>query len=74
MNHREDLQLEINTIWQSLDRAGWAAAARSVAAAADSAGDDLIALFAAADHARWHLQQLENAGRQAMNQYDRDCG
>lgn len=73
MNYREELQLQINEAWQALKRCGWDCAARSVETSAASAGDDLVALMAAADHAAWHLQQLEAEGLRQANQYDRDC-
>lgn len=73
MNYRDELQLQINQIWQSLNRCGWHRAAASVESAANSAGEDLVQLMAAHDHACWHMQQLEDAGLAAINQYDQDC-
>jgi hypothetical protein len=73
MNYQDELQLQINEVWHALNRCGWLAAARSVEAAANAAGSDVVALMAAHDHACWHMQQLENAGLQTVNQYDRDC-
>ena len=73
MNYQDQLQLEINEIWQALNRAGWDSAATSVEALAADAGNCLVKLMAAHDHACWHMQQLESAGLAAINQYDRDC-
>ena len=58
MNYRDELQLQINEAWQALTQCGLNSAARSVEASAISAGNDVVALMAAADHAAWHLQQL----------------
>ncbi len=73
MNYQDQLQLEINEIWQALSRAGWHAAATSVERSTTDAGACLMKLMAAHDHACWHMQQLENAGLVVINQYDRDC-
>jgi hypothetical protein len=61
MNYRDQLLIEINQIWQKLIDAGWKNSADGVAAAANSAGNDLTKIMAAHDYACWHLQELEKA-------------
>lgn len=73
MNYIDEIQLQINEVHQRLLEAGWLAAARSVEAAAEDAGQDVTKLMAAADHACWHLEQLDKLALRKLNQYDRDC-
>lgn len=58
MNYKDELMLQINEIWQELNKVGLTTSANSVAAAADSA-TTVTELMAAADYAMWHFQQID---------------
>jgi len=73
MNYSDELHLYINTVWQRLDACGWKAAARSVEAAVNDAGESLPKLMAAADHAAYHEHELNKSALTKINQFDQDC-